>query len=207
MATVRILLGIVCLAAICCGTEPSGGVLGRDSLLRGTKQSTCQILARDCFVPRNDAVREKILVIARSQIGVREATGNNDGARVETYLSVTKLKKGNPWCASFISWTFKIAGFAAPRTAWSPSLFPLAKQTINPHIADVLGIYSLELKRIAHCGLVERIEHNWLITVEGNTNINGGREGDGVYRKRRHRRTIAIFADWVTAKKGDKNEN
>lgn len=146
---------------------------------------------------RNDAFRERILAVASSQIGVREATGNNDGPQVEAYLKVTNLPKGNPWCAAFVSWVFRQAGFALPRTAWSPALFPLARQTLSPKPADVLGIYSIRLKRIAHAGLVEQRQNNWIISIEGNTNVDGSREGDGVYRKRRHVKTIAKFADWV----------
>lgn len=184
MSTIRILLGLLCFAAVGCGTEPSSGILRpRDSLVRG--------------VAGNDAVREKILGISRTQIGIREATGNNDGQQVEAYLKVTNLPKGNPWCAAFVSWVFKQAGYERPRTAWSPALFPLARQPLSPKPADVLGIYSIRLKRIAHAGLVERRQDNWIISIEGNTNTNGSREGDGVYRKRRHVRTIATFADWV----------
>ncbi|MES2653376.1 MAG: peptidoglycan-binding protein [Bacteroidota bacterium] len=198
MSTIRILLGILCLVAIGCGTEPGSGVLEQsNSSLRGTKQSAIQILKGDCFVLRNDAFRERILAVASSQIGVREATGNNDGPQVEAYLKVTNLPKGNPWCAAFVSWVFRQAGFALPRTAWSPALFPLARQTLSPKPADVLGIYSIRLKRIAHAGLVEQRQNNWIISIEGNTNVDGSREGDGVYRKRRHVKTIAKFADWV----------
>jgi len=143
------------------------------------------------------ATRNTLIAIARSQIGVRELTGNNDGERVEAYLKVTNLPKGNPWCAAFVSWVYFSAGCKQPRTAWSPALFPLVRQTRSPLPADVLGIYSLKFKRIAHCGLVERRQNNWIISIEGNTNADGSREGDGVYRKWRHIRTIAKFADWV----------
>lgn len=142
--------------------------------------------------------RNTLIKIATSQLGIREATGNNDGTQVEAYLKATNLLKGNPWCAAFVSWVFKQAGLAQPRTAWSPTLFPLVRQTLTPQPADVLGIYSNELKRIAHAGLVEGRQNNWIISIEGNTNNDGSREGNGVYRKWRHIRTIAKFANWVS---------
>ena len=178
MSTIRILLGIFCLVALGRSAEPSGGVLRFE-------------------VKAEQVNRTKIVGIAISQIGVREATGNNDGVQVEAFLKVTNLPKGNPWCAAFVSWVFKQAGFIKPQTAWSPGLFPTARRTLSPKSADILGIYSLKLKRIAHCGLVERRQNNWIISVEGNTNIDGSREGDGVYRKWRHIRTISKFAEWV----------
>ena len=176
MGTARFIFGLICLIGVVGYRVPDSSVL---------VQSTQQ------------PVRNSIINIASSQIGVRETTGNNDGTQVEAYLKVTKLPRGNPYCAAFISWVFKEAGFAAPRTAWSPALFPTARSTLKPNSADVLGIYSSKLKRIAHAGLVERRQNNWIISIEGNTNADGGREGDGVYRKWRHVSTIAKFADWV----------
>ncbi len=146
----------------------------------------------------------QLLTIAKSQIGVREATGNNDGEAVECYLHYTGNKKGEPWCAAFISWVFGQAGYSQPRTAWSPSLFPKSRavKTIKP--ATVFGIYFKDKGRIAHVGLVERQQHDWIYTIEGNTNSAGSREGDGVYRKLRHSRTIAAYANWLPPEKGVK---
>lgn len=181
MSTIRILLGIFCLIAIGSRTLSSSRVLVSSQQL--TTQTTNQLT-------------NHLLNIARSQIGIREATGNNDGTQVEAYLKVTNLPKGNPWCAAFISWVYQKAGFEKPQTAWSPALFPMARRTLNPQPADVLGIYSLKLKRIAHAGLVERRQDNWIIAIEGNTNADGVRDGDGVYRKWRHLKTIKYFANW-----------
>ena len=149
----------------------------------------------------NSQLQAKILQIARSQLGVREATGKNDGARVEAYLSYTGNKKGEPWCASFVSWVFGKAGFTQPRTAWSPALFPKQRQILKPLPASLFGIFYPKLGRVAHCGLVVANKGNWLYTIEGNTNANGAREGDGVYRKLRHQRTLSLYADWLTKPK------
>ena len=146
-------------------------------------------------------LQAKILQIARSQLGVREATGKNDGARVEAYLSYTGNKKGEPWCASFVSWVFGKAGFTQPRTAWSPALFPKQRQILKPLPASLFGIFYPKLGRVAHCGLVEANKGNWLYTIEGNTNANGAREGDGVYRKLRHQRTLSLYANWLPSGK------
>jgi hypothetical protein len=141
--------------------------------------------------------RAKLIAIAISQVGVREQTGQNDGQAVTTYLNYVQLKKGNPWCAAFVSWVFGQAGFTSPKTGWSPALFPLNKQTLNVQPATVFGIYFPMQKRIAHVGLVQQISGNYLLTIEGNTNDKGSRAGDGVYRKRRHLKTIKVYADWL----------
>lgn len=148
-----------------------------------------------------------VLGIANSQVGIREATGNNDGPEVEKYLRYTGNKKGEPWCAAFVSWIFAQAGFKQPLTAWSPSLFPKSKLAKQPLPAMVFGIYFIDKGRIAHAGLIEKTQDNWLYTIEGNTNVNGSREGDGVYRKIRHVKTIKAFANWLSPeKKGGANE-
>lgn len=207
MATVRIVLGIFCLTFFGQFIEPSGdflrrnggdGKVGRweDGKVANHRQinSTTHQLT--------NSITTTILRIAQSQLGVREFTGKNDGVAVEQYLKYTGNKKGEPWCASFVSWVYGKAGLVKPRTAWSAALFPLARQTLNPKPADVFGIYFSSLKRIGHCGLVERQNGNWIYTIEGNTNVAGSREGDGVYRKLRHRRSIKYYANWITRKEG-----
>lgn len=174
MATVRILLGIICFAAV------SGYRMPNRHLLSAEERQYQQLLN-----------------IARGELGIREKTGHNDGEAVERYLASVGLKKGDPWCAAFISWIFKKAGYPQPRTGWSPSLFNGKVNTRSPAPGFVFGIWFPELKRIAHVGLVEKLEGDWLISIEGNTNIAGSREGDGVYRKRRHRKSIHSFANWL----------
>ena len=138
-----------------------------------------------------------------AQIGVRE-TGNNAGSAVEQYLNYVNLKKGEPWCAAFVCWVFGQAGVANPRTGWSPALFPTnkiiwdrGKETKHPNTADIFAIYFAEKGRIAHTGFVDRWNGNWLTTVEGNTNENNSRDGDGVYRKRRMVSSIYKVARYI----------
>ncbi len=148
--------------------------------------------------------RNKLLGIARAEIGVREKTGCNDGKRIEAYLNAVGLRKGSPYCAAFVCWVFKQTGYAEPRTGWSPALFPdrvLVKSVVAEQVSGlVFGLYFPSLKRIAHCGFAERLKGDWLNTIEGNTNLPGSREGDGVYRRMRHIRTIYRFADWTNTK-------
>jgi len=139
---------------------------------------------------------KKLIPIARAELWVREETGNNDGKRIEEYQATVGLKKGDPYCAAFISWVFKQAGYSAPRTGWSPSLFPLTRLVKAATPGNVFGIYFPSLKRIAHCGFVEHVKGDWISTVEGNTNVSGSREGDGVHRRFRHKKTIYRYSDW-----------
>ncbi|MNL35657.1 hypothetical protein D3C87_1577000 [compost metagenome] len=152
---------------------------------------------------KSNAERQRILGIARAELGTREATGNNDGKRVEEYLAAVDLPEGHPYCAAFISWVFKEAGYPLPRTGWSPALFPKNRLVKDIAPANVFGIYFPSLKRVAHCGFVERRNGDWMVTLEANTDPSGGRDGDGVYKRLRHVKTIHSFSDW-TRKGGSK---
>ena len=206
MATVRNLLGIFCFAFFGQLTQFSGNFLSSEvKKVDGGKEVRWEDgKVGDHQLPSSTTTqlhRSTILRIAQSQIGIRETTGKNDGVVVEAYLRYTGNKKGEPWCASFVSWIYGKAGHVKPKTAWSPALFPLARQTLNPLPADVFGIYFSKLKRIAHCGLIEKQHGKWFTTIEGNTNWDGSREGDGVYRKLRHQRSIKYYANWIKKSK------
>ena len=174
MATIKLLLVVFCHAFISGIGQLNGHLL---------KQEVSE--------------RSRLVAIAQKEIGVREKSGNNDGERVEAYLAVTGLGKGYAWCAAYVSWIYRQAGFTNPHSAWSPNLFPASRITKEGLPANVLGIYFPELHRIAHVGLIVKEDGDWIISCEGNTNISGSRNGDGVYLKRRHRRTIYRIADWV----------
>lgn len=146
---------------------------------------------------RIESFRERIVAIAAKEIGVREATGNNDGPRVEEYLAYTDLGKGYAWCAAFVSWCYGQAGLVAPRNAWSPALFPNARcytkeqiqrEAVRP--ADLFGIYSQRLGRINHVGIVRKLEGRYILTVEGNV-------ANRVLSKRRALATVYAFSNWL----------
>jgi len=59
--------------------------------------------------------------------------------------------------------------------------------------------YFPDKKRIAHVGFVDSWDDKYVITVEGNANEAGSREGDGVYRKRRLIGSIYQVARWEEA--------
>ncbi len=153
------------------------------------------------FVFEPEEVRSRIIAIASKEIGVREATGNNDGKRVEEYLAYTHLGKGQPWCAAFVCWCYGQAGLPQPRNPWSPALFPKARvywrgrtspcpSGIEDIKADLFGIYSSSAKRINHVGLVKAVEGKYLLTIEGNSN-------NRVESRRRHLSTVYALARWI----------
>ena len=171
MVTARICLGIFCIAFV-----------SRNRL------------------PDRNLLKANLLAVASQEVGMRERTGNNDGARIEEYLHSVGLHRGDPYCAAFVSWVYKKADYPVPRTGWSPDLFPAKRLVKVPEPGDVFGIYISSKGRIAHCGMVERLHSDFVYTIEANTNDSGGAEGDGVYRRMRHKRGISKYANWKGGK-------
>lgn len=150
-----------------------------------------------------------------AEIGVRELTGRNDGIAVEKYQNSidTDLGEKWAWCAAFINWNFLECGIETPKNAaWSPNWFPPSKViyhrgviTANdnnykkPRTSDVFGIYFSSKKRVAHVGYIDQWPaKKYFVTVEGNTNSAGSREGDGVYKKFRLKKQIYQVSRWTS---------
>lgn len=143
-----------------------------------------------------------IAAAASDYVGVREATGRNDGPEVEYFLASVDMQRGVAWCGAFAYAAHVEAGIRPPGKAsayaWSPTWFAVDRivPTIRCEAGDVMGIYFPSLGRIAHVGIVERRTGDVLTTIEGNTNDALSRDGDGVYRKRRKAGTIKATARW-----------
>src|SRR5690606_7783880 len=82
-----------------------------------------------------------------SQVGVREATGRNDGPEVASYLKAAGISQPVAWCGAFVKWAFSACCIETTGNAWAPSWFPASK-TIwkqgkgkEPGKSDVFGIW------------------------------------------------------------------
>jgi hypothetical protein len=187
MAAIKFCVGMLCLAL-----AGSGGI---DS----------KFLNQYNYEKNNDAHAlgaataaqySKVIEAARKEIGVAEVT-ENSAPRIGQYAVYVGFKTPVPWCAAWVSFCFGEAGFARPRTAWSPALFPVNRLARDALPGRVFGIYFKSLGRIGHCGIIERVSGQFVYTIEGNTNVAGSREGDRVMRRVRHKRTICKYSDWV----------
>ena len=143
-----------------------------------------------------------VLDIARGEIGVHEQGGNNRGQRVEEYQRSAGGHPGEAWCASYVSWCFikaaEAMGVTNPMTPSRGALrvwhqAPSAAKSKTPTIGSIFVIDHGKGK--GHVGFVESVTHTHIQTVEGNTNEEGSREGDGVLR--RIRRYSAVNVGYV----------
>ncbi|MDJ0363576.1 CHAP domain-containing protein [Hymenobacter sp. H14-R3] len=140
-----------------------------------------------------------------SQVGVMEV-GFNAGPQVERYQRSSGNRRGQPWCASFVTWCYKLVGLQVPRgSGLAASWFPAPKIIYRRG-----GIIRQPIKKgdtagyaygngIHHIGLIQSWNDDFVITVEGNTGGGNGvqREGDGVHRMRRLRTQIALVSSWI----------
>jgi hypothetical protein len=142
-------------------------------------------------------LRTRALALAERYVGVREHGGPNRGPQIERWLAKVGLDPGAPWCAAFLYGVYdeSAAGLSMPnpipRTGgvsklWSraPEYMRYGKPTrgaIFVHFSQ--GTYAPGAK--GHCGLVLGVDGGNMLTVEGNTNAEGDREGDGVWYKTR----------------------
>lgn len=136
-----------------------------------------------------ERLRDYALQIAAGEIGVREA-GRNRGIRVEMFQAAAGAHPGDPWCASFVVWAYKEAchglslEMPLPVTPGALALWRRGDPIHHWHQPSPGAVFVLDHGGgMGHCGFVESITPLHIVTVEGNTNDSGGREGVGVYRR------------------------
>lgn len=142
-------------------------------------------------------LKARALIIAQSQIGVRE-TSRNSGPEVDAYLFAVGLDPGNAWCAAFAIWAYiqaarelGIKELPLPRTGKVTRLWQKSSGRYGRRFPAVGDIYCHAtdlhvLDSPGHCGLVVRTHADGSFTaVEGNTNSSGSRDADSVWQNRR----------------------
>lgn len=124
-------------------------------------------------------VGAKMLDAARSQVGVREATGNNDGIPSQRYANGRR----EPWCADFVSWSMRQASPTAAAKYGSAGVSDMeskmqrdhkwfARGAAAPKPGDVIFFANRgdsDHGHGRHVGIVEKVENGRVYTVEGNS--------------------------------------
>jgi hypothetical protein len=132
---------------------------------------------------------DRILAIARSQLGTAESpNGSNPYGRAYGMDRVA-------WCMQFCWWVFREAGASNlihPKTAYTPTAAQWFRERgrldRNPRVGDLVFFnWPDSVNRIQHVGIVEAVERDAIITIEGNTSTTNQSDGGRVMRRRRAR--------------------
>lgn len=163
-----------------------------------------QALPSIAAIPLSPLV-ERTLGIAAAEVGIMEVPpGSNRGPRVDEYLKSVGLdpcEGSYAWCAAFVYWSFQKAstqledGNPCIRTAgvldhWNKAGKAGATRITPSEVVDDFSLLKPGLLFVistgggkGHMGIVEDFRNDRLITIEGNTNLPGDREGVGVFRR------------------------
>lgn len=131
------------------------------------------------------------LAVARRNLGITEGKNNDN-----PYAAIAGDANNAAWCASFVRAclvraSVVKAGFPSPYCpTFKAALTPVAKANVKP--GDVGFIYFPDMGRVAHTFLVEAVFPTYVITIEGNTDVAGGRTGGKVMRKKRSYKNLSF---------------
>jgi hypothetical protein len=124
----------------------------------------------------------ELLKIARLQLGLKEASGKNDGPEIQKFTGGRK----EPWCAHFVAWCFREIGSPLPQDIVpSPTQHnPLASCAFMKKVFDknkwitetpqVGGIVFFQTRGKSdagigrHVGIIETVEKDHFVSIEGN---------------------------------------
>lgn len=135
------------------------------------------------------------LKIAITQIGKCEnPLGSNWGVPVKDYLASVGINFPASWCMAFVYWCFDQAGKGNNpliKTGGVLNAWNTADKKYRVTDAQPGDIFIMDFgKGLGHTGIVEKVDENFIYTVEGNTNDTGSREGIMVCRKQRPKKKI-----------------
>lgn len=141
---------------------------------------------------------ERLLELARSQLGVKEAPMGSNKVKYNTEYYGMEVSGGNyPWCCVFQWWLFRHGGlgelfYGGEKTASCTALYrfyqkqgqAVEKKEIQPGDLVFFVFDGGKSGGMNHIGICEGVEPGYVVTIEGNT---GSDEANGgtVARKKR----------------------
>ena len=139
------------------------------------------------------AAAERVLSIARRELGTKESPANSNRVKYNAWYYGREVSgSAYPWCMAFVQWVFAQAGVKLPvKTASCGALMNAAKKagqwvTKDYRPGDVV-IYDFTGKKqqASHCGIVESVTGSGVIAIEGNTSAGNDANGGQVQRRTR----------------------
>lgn len=153
---------------------------------------------------------DALIAEARRYLTVVEVPKNsNRGVCIDYWIRECGLDPAGafPWCAAYVgqmgrqavgaSWPVPRSASVAAIAAWAATK-PGVLQA-SPAVGDLFLLWSPELKRFAHIGIVTKVTGDGYETIEGNTNGGGSRDGFGVFARTRRLDARNKFVRWEAA--------
>jgi len=129
------------------------------------------------------------LALASADVGQHEVGGNNRGPYVDAVLAEVGLQPGEPWCAAALFSWFERAALQlgipnpCPRTGSTLEMWALAPDVCRDSNPTVGAVYVIRHSATTgHVGIIEACGDGGVTEISGNTNREGSREGDSVWR-------------------------
>ncbi|MEV7282603.1 peptidoglycan-binding protein [Streptomyces sp. NPDC093111] len=142
---------------------------------------------------------QNIIKIAKNEVGYHEGKSGghwNNSQKFSPAVPGLEWSQNQAWCATFVSWCALNAGLSDlyPRTASCATGVSWFKQRGRWSAYPAIGAQIFfGPNGGTHTGLVYDYDDRFVYTVEGNTNADGSAEGDGVYLKKRERRSSYVY--------------
>lgn len=145
---------------------------------------------------------EKLLDIARAEIGTKERPANSNNVKYNTwYYGIAVSGSAYPWCMAFVQWCYDKAGYPLPiKTASCGSLLRWYKANdpecvVKEPEPGCLAIFDFTGKKTAtdHIGIVEGAGKLTITTIDGNTGTTSEATGGCVMRRTRNKKYVTAY--------------
>jgi len=142
---------------------------------------------------------EKILEIARDQLGIKENPPNSNRCKFNTaYYGQEVSGSAYPWCCAFVWWVFREAGasglfYGGKKTASCFTLLGFHKaQAVRGNYlpGDIIFFNFDGRKNTQHVGICEGWDGRYITTIDGNTAPTNEANGGAVMRRKRDKKYI-----------------
>ncbi len=142
---------------------------------------------------------EKILEIARDQLGIKENPPNSNRCKFNTaYYGQEVSGSAYPWCAVFVWWCFRESGasglfYGGKKTASCSTLLGFHKaQAVRGNYlpGDIIFFNFDGRKNTQHVGICEGWDGRYITTIDGNTAPTNEANGGAVMRRKRDKKYI-----------------
>lgn len=146
------------------------------------------------------ATVEKILSIAKGEMGTKENPANSNNVKYNTWyygraVNDTATSK-YPWCMAFVQWVFAQAGMKLPcRTASCSALLNWYKTNRPTRVVKTPEPGDIVIYNFGHTGIVEAAGNPTIVAIEGNTSPGAaGSQSNGGMVCRRTRSMSLVTA-------------